>query len=376
MAGCSLIRGCSVAAALASASLSLLPSTCRGEPPAPVDGIDVDLFWRQGFLWIPGFINESEVAEIRRAMAELIDQWVPPTSSGAPGATSSAASTSPLRPAGNASANVSANASASSSSSSSSSAAAPAGAEERNHSFMLDSATKASLFLEAGAVNADGSLPEGADKRGAVRKVAHGLHLVPGPWRDFVHSPKVARLAQALGWRKPLVAQTLYRLARPNSAGVDRHQDSVTLYTEPPSVLGIWLALEDADESNGCLRVLPGSHRGPIRERLVRRSSGNCSGEGCAVHLTFERLSNATSAPPSEFEPLKTRAGDVLVMHGTTEHFSEASTDASRSRESLQVHLVEKTSRWPEDNWLQYPPGMAFEELAVPSDRNSPFSEL
>ena len=38
------------------------------------------------------------------------------------------------------------------------------------------------------------------------------------------------------------------------------HQDSTFLYTDPPSVIGLWLALEDATVENGCLFSQPGSH--------------------------------------------------------------------------------------------------------------------
>jgi len=167
------------------------------------------------------------------------------------------------------------------------------------------------------------------------------------------------------------VAQTLYRLAPPLSPGVDRHQDSTFLYTEPPSCLGIWLALEDTDGSNGCLRVRGGSHREPIRERLVRRNSTQRAGGG-GVRLVFERLSNASTPPDAAFTPLETASGDLVVMHGALEHFSAAGVDPSRTRESLQVHLVKADARWLPDNWLQYPAGLSFLPLAhLPSSASS-----
>lgn len=306
---------------------------------------DVDLFWEQGFLMIPSFASPAEVAKLRGSMESMLEEWAlsiqsQSSSAGDPNTTTSsaggAAALSSLR------------------------------TGRPDHSFLLESANKASVFLEHGVVDAGGALPTGMKARQAVRKVAHGLHLPQGAIRDFVRTPKIARLATQLGWRRPAVAQTLYRLASPLSAGVDRHQDSVTLYTEPPSVLGIWLALEPADESNGCLRILKGSHRGPLRERLVRRGCSSAADEDrgpCAPELVFEKLSNATAAPKSAFTAMPVAAGDLLVMHGTTEHYSESGRDPSRGRESLQVHLVEAEARWPADNWLQYPPGQSFEEL-------------
>jgi ectoine hydroxylase-related dioxygenase (phytanoyl-CoA dioxygenase family) len=39
------------------------------------------------------------------------------------------------------------------------------------------------------------------------------------------------------------------------------HQDSTFLYTDPPSCVGLWLALEDATRANGCLWGLKGIHK-------------------------------------------------------------------------------------------------------------------
>lgn len=42
------------------------------------------------------------------------------------------------------------------------------------------------------------------------------------------------------------------------------HQDNSFLYTEPPTCTGLWLALEDATVTNGCLWAIPGSHKSNI----------------------------------------------------------------------------------------------------------------
>lgn len=46
------------------------------------------------------------------------------------------------------------------------------------------------------------------------------------------------------------------------------HQDDGYAPTDPPGYLTCWLALDDADEENGCIWVIPGSHRhGIFRHR-------------------------------------------------------------------------------------------------------------
>lgn len=44
---------------------------------------------------------------------------------------------------------------------------------------------------------------------------------------------------------------------------VPHHNDSTFLYTDPPSAVGFWFALEDCTRTNGCLSFLKGSHRWP-----------------------------------------------------------------------------------------------------------------
>ena len=56
---------------------------------------------------------------------------------------------------------------------------------------------------------------------------------------------------------------------------VPSHQDSVFVYTDPPSAVGFWFALEDCTTTNGCLSFVPGSHKtSPIAKRFVRQESG------------------------------------------------------------------------------------------------------
>jgi phytanoyl-CoA hydroxylase len=56
---------------------------------------------------------------------------------------------------------------------------------------------------------------------------------------------------------------------------VASHQDSVFLYTDPPSAVGFWFALEDCTTTNGCLSFVPGSHKtSPIIKRFVRLDEG------------------------------------------------------------------------------------------------------
>ena len=48
-------------------------------------------------------------------------------------------------------------------------------------------------------------------------------------------------------------------LQQPRIGGeVAVHQDCTFLYTDPPTVVGLWVALEDATQDNGCLWTIYG----------------------------------------------------------------------------------------------------------------------
>ena len=44
-----------------------------------------------------------------------------------------------------------------------------------------------------------------------------------------------------------------------------------------PAVAGLWLALEDATEENGCLFALPGSHASGVHRRMTALPEGGIS---------------------------------------------------------------------------------------------------
>ena len=66
-------------------------------------------------------------------------------------------------------------------------------------------------------------------------------------------------------------------------------------YTDPPSALGFWIALEECTAKNGALSFLPGSHlTTPITKRFVRLGEGKGTGmESLDVpSLDSKQLSN------------------------------------------------------------------------------------
>ena len=102
------------------------------------------------------------------------------------------------------------------------------------------------------------------------------------------------------------------------------HQDNFYFGTDSPDVLSCGIYLQDADAENGCLQVVPGSHRsGQIAEH--QRDTG--------THGSWTRVDEQRAVS------LPVPAGTVVVfsanlLHGTADNASE------RTRYSTAWHYV------------------------------------
>ena len=106
----------------------------------------------------------------------------------------------------------------------------------------------------------------------SINKVGHALHDLDPVFAAFSRDPSFAGLARALGLAQPLLLQSMYIFKQPRIGGeVVCHQDSSFLHTEPPSCVGLWLALEDATERTAAC--------GPSRAGI----GGRCTSVSCAT---------------------------------------------------------------------------------------------
>jgi phytanoyl-CoA hydroxylase len=211
--------------------------------------------------------------------------------------------------------------------------------------WFLDSGGKIRSFFDSRALAPDGSLARPA--RRAVNKIGHALHDLDPVFGDLSRDPRLAGICADLGMTQPLLMQSMVLFKQAGTGGeVVAHQDATYLMTDPPSVLGFWLALEDATVGNGCLRVQRGGHRSPLACRYSR--TGN--------HVACD-----PPDPPSydgaTFTPLEAEAGTLILIHGLLPHSSFANT-SDRSRGAFTLHVVDGSCQWCDDNWLRRGPDM------------------
>ena len=70
-------------------------------------------------------------------------------------------------------------------------------------------------------------------------------------------------MADLLG-REPFAVQTMLYFKPPGARGQALHQDQFYLRVQPGTCIAAWLALDNCDEENGCLQMVPDSHSWPL----------------------------------------------------------------------------------------------------------------
>ena len=121
------------------------------------------------------------------------------------------------------------------------------------------------------------------------------------------------------------------------------HQDGNYWPLEPMEVITIWLAADDSTPENGCMRVIPGTHKS--RELLTHESSKD----------TPNVLGNAIAEKVDESAAVDIvlRAGDVSLHDPFIIHGSDANTSEKR-RGGLTLRYIPTTTRIMMDDFPAY----------------------
>lgn len=112
------------------------------------------------------------------------------------------------------------------------------------------------------------------------------------------------------------------------------HQDGSYWPLDPMEVITLWLAVDDSDTENGCMRVLPGTHKTNLQKMQKRTDVENVLNSGIDMALVDE----------SKAVDFVLKAGDVSVHHPNIIHGSEAN-HSPRRRCGLTIRYIPTSTR-------------------------------
>lgn len=159
------------------------------------------------------------------------------------------------------------------------------------------------------------------------------MHRSDEPSLRFLIDRRIREVLTALLSREPFAVQTMMYFKPPQARGQALHQDQYFLRVQPGTCVAAWLALDEIDEENGCLQVVPGSQNWPLL---------------CLTKADTTQSFTDITVPLPDGAPVVSMVmapGDVLFFNGQLVHGSGPNRSTNRFRRSLIAHYIEGDAR-------------------------------
>ena len=162
------------------------------------------------------------------------------------------------------------------------------------------------------------------------------LHTHDAFFHELFLGGRIERLAETL-LADQVAGKNLQYFSKPPGGGqpTPPHQDGYYFKLTPCEALTMWLALDDVDEENGCVRYVRGSHRRGMRSH--ERTGVLGFSQAMTDYGLPEDVENEFNVPA--------RPGDLLVHHALTIHSAGGNRSSRRQRRSLGFIFFANRSR-------------------------------
>ena len=185
-----------------------------------------------------------------------------------------------------------------------------------------------------------GTAPNGYDKSDPLAFYPRMMHphkhpelsLVGPLAMRYILDERVGAILRELFQDEPIATQSMFYFKPPGARGQDLHQDNYYLRTKPGTCMAAWTAIDDADESNGGLVLVPGTKDLDIA--CPERADNS-------QFFTADHVEPPAGLKP---EPVNLKAGDVLFFNGSVIHGSYPNTSKDKFRRAFICHYVPATS--------------------------------
>lgn len=185
------------------------------------------------------------------------------------------------------------------------------------------------------------------------------LHIYDKFFEKVLNNSKFKEIAEFLLSDK-VIGKNLEYFNKPPKIGkpTPPHQDGYYFMLNPSVAVTMWMGLESADEENGCVQYIKGSHLKGMRPH------GRTSTLGFSQQVqdfgTAEDKQNTVCFPAN--------AGDLLIHHSLTIHFANGNKSDTRTRKALGLIYFGESAK--EDSVAK-----AAYQKKLADERNAPLTQ-
>lgn len=158
-------------------------------------------------------------------------------------------------------------------------------------------------------------------------------------WVRLITDDRLLNIAE-LFLGSNLACFTAHYICKPafNGHPVLWHQDGAYWKLEPMEALTVWLAVDESTSKNGCLKMIPGSHKLPLQVPELRTDKPNMLFSSMN-ETVVENLIETFGVVDIELQP-----GDISIHHPQIVHGSEPNTSSKR-RCGLDIGFIQTSTR-------------------------------
>ena len=197
------------------------------------------------------------------------------------------------------------------------------------------------------------------DEAALSRYIAcHVVHKIAPGFRRLLHDERLVDVARVLIGPNVKCVHSVLFIKSPGEPGNAWHQDEFFIPSRDRSITTAWIALDDVTVENGCLHVMPGSHRAGVLYPMRRHHNPD---------LDRAEEAHGFPYPPEDGLAVELEAGSVLFFNGYLLHGSYPNRSESSFRRSVQFVYMSAESLLPWDQVARGPTTRDYRDIIIVS---------
>ena len=139
------------------------------------------------------------------------------------------------------------------------------------------------------------------------------VHLISPVFNKVCLNKNILDAVESIIGKNILICGTTLFIKNPKEKGfVSFHQDAKYIGLEPHNWVTVWVAITDANEKNGCMRMLPESHKENLKHHEQKFDKNNLLTRGQTIkNISLDKT-----------EPVILKAGQMSLHHPKIVHGS------------------------------------------------------